>query len=301
MCPPRRRDVLRAAPLAFAAGAGCTTDGLGSTTGTASQSPDRTVAHGDDGTPTGTDTDEGTTLRTETDDPRGSVTREMGESHAAGDGFTVTVERPTVRHGIVEFGTVHPDPLRIEGSQFVVADVAVEGSNTPEVTDLDVAVETDAADRSDRRYVHAERNDEGRQRFGFPVPVDPAPSEAAVVRRPDRGPVVRWPLPDALVTALGRVPDFGVTSFEMPDTAVHESTIETTVGVTNDGERDGRFLAEVGNTSLSDQPEVTADVPVGGTVTVTAEVDAYFVAGDKFEVVLRWAEGIRRRTVRRRG
>lgn len=248
------------------------------------------------GTATGTDT----TTATGTDIvPAGSVTREMGEAYAVDGDPTVTVERPAVRHGVVEFGTVHPDPLWIEGSQFVVADVAVEGRNAPAVTDLDVAVGTDTVDRSRRRYVHAERNTQRRQRFGFPVPTDPAPSEAAVVWRPDRGPVVRWSLPDAPVTALGRAPDFGVTSFAVPETATQESTVEATVAVTNDGDRDGRFLAEVGNTSISDQPEVTADVPVGGMVTVTAEVDAYVVEGDEFGVVLRWAGGTQHRTVRR--
>ncbi|MFB6161523.1 MAG: hypothetical protein ABEJ61_10175 [Haloferacaceae archaeon] len=289
MCPPRRREVLRAAAPALALLGGCTsTDGPG------------TVTDADDTTavPNGAATD--TPTAPPTDGSRETVTRGTGESYDADGGPTVAVSRPAVRHGVVEFGTVHVDPLWEDGAQFAVADVTVEGSNAPDVADLDVAVEADTVDRTGRRYVHAERNAERRQRFAFPVPTDPAPSRAAVVWRPADGPAVRWPLSDALVGALGRAPSFRVRSFDAPDTAAQESTVEATVEVENDGERAGRFLAEVGNASISDQPEVTARVPVGETRRVTGGVDAHFVDGDRFDVVLRWAGGTERRTVRRR-
>lgn len=138
------------------------------------------------------------------------------------------------------------------------------------------------------------------QRFGFPVSADPGPSRAGVVWRPDDGPAVRWRLPDDLVGALGGGPAFAVESFDAPRTAVPDDEFETTLAVRNEGERNGRFLAEVGNALVSDQPEVTVDVSDGETVTRHPTVRAHFGDGDELAVVLRWEGGTERRTVRRR-
>lgn len=210
----------------------------------------------------------------------------------------MTVENVAVRHGVTKFGTVHIDPTWEDGVQFVVADVAVDGGG-PDVADLDVAVETDTLDRSGRIYVHAEANaDETRQRFGFAVPTDPAPSEAALVWRRDDGPAVRWPLDADAVRALGVAPAFAVESFAAPE-ATTGAEIETTLTVRNDGGRDGRFLAEVGDAAMSDQPEFTLDVPAGETATGHPHVPAHFGSDDRLTVVLRWENGSEERRVRR--
>lgn len=226
------------------------------------------------------------------------VTREVGEPYETDAGWAVTVENVAVHHGVRKFGTVHVDPAWEDGAQFVVADVTVDGRG-PDVTDLDVAAETDTVDRSGRIYVHSERNaDETRQRFGFAVPTDPAPSQAALVWRPDDGPTVRWTLSDGTVDALGVAPAFTVESFATPETATG-STFETELTVRNDGGRDARFLAEVGDAAMSDQPEVTLDVPAGETATKRPSVPAHFGDDDEMTVVLRWEGGTTERTVRR--
>ncbi|MFB6156381.1 MAG: hypothetical protein ABEJ34_00880 [Haloferacaceae archaeon] len=200
----------------------------------------------------------------------------------------------------MEFGAAHPDPRWRDGAQFVVADAVVDGDGAPDPAELNLSVRTDTLDRSDRYYVRAEDNeDDRRQRFGFPVPTDPAPSRAWIVWRPEEGPTVRWPLGDDRVAALGAAPTFAVESFETPKTAVPDGDFEVTVTVRNEGDRDGTFLAEAGSAAISDQPEVAVEVPVGETGTGTATVDAYFGDREEMAVVLRWEDGTIRRTVRR--
>ncbi|MFC6988297.1 hypothetical protein ACFQJD_05430 [Haloplanus sp. GCM10025708] len=253
------------------------------------------------GTPTGSQTTgEPTTSPTPptpSETPADDRTRAVGDAYETAEGWTVTVENVAVRHGVRKFGTVHVDPVWADGAQFVVADVVVDGDG-PDVTDLDVAVEVDTLDRSGRIYVHSERNaDETRQRFGYAVPTDPAPERAALVWRPNAGPTVRWALDSAAVRALGAAPEFSVESFTAPETATG-SELETTLTVRNAGERDGRFLAEVGDAAMSDQPEFALDVPAGETATGRPTVSAHF-DDDEVTVVLRWENGTKERRVRR--
>lgn len=251
-------------------------------------------APGGDGRPDGATTDD------PTPPSDGPVRRAPGERHATADGWSLTVSVVGVRHGVVRFGTVHSDPLWESGAQFVVADAVVDGDGAPAPADLRLFARTDTLDRSDRHYVHAGRTaGAGRQRFGFPVPTDPAPARAAVVWRPDEGPAVRWDLDDASVRALGAAPAFDVESFDAPRTAAPDGEFETTLTVRNDGDRDGRFLAEVGNARASDQPQVAVDVPVGEVVTAAPTVRAHFDDRGDLPVVLRWEGGTERRTVRR--
>ncbi|MFB6281387.1 MAG: hypothetical protein ABEH40_05165 [Haloferacaceae archaeon] len=232
----------------------------------------------------------------------GPVRRAPGDRHVTEEGWSLTVAAVGVRHGVVQFGTVHPDPLWRDGAQFVVADAVVAGDGAPDPADLRLFVRTDTLDRSDRYYVHAATDaDDRRQRFGFPVPTDPAPARAGVVWAPAEGPTVRWALPDGLVRDLGVAPAFAVESFDVPETAAPDDEFEAAVTVRNDGDRDGRFLAEVGNGLVSDQPETTLDVPAGGTATARPTVDARFGDRDELPVVLRWEGGTERRTVRRAG
>lgn len=220
-----------------------------------------------------------------------------GESHDA-DGYAVTVSTVGVRHGIAKFGTVHVDPFWTDGAQFLVVDVAVSGDSPPDPADVPVSVAADTLSSSPDRYlVAAETNAETRQRLAFVVPTDPAPSRAVVTFD---GAKARWRVPDDAMTALGRTPSFEIESVSVPDTAAPDTEFPVDLTVTNAGERSGRFLAEVGNGAISDQPEVTTDVPVGESVTVTRSVDASFGESETLTVVVRWEGGVIERTVGRR-
>lgn len=240
-------------------------------------------------------TDSPTTDRTTTTPPAnqsGPMIRQPGEAYETGD-VAVTVSGLAVRHGMVKFGSVHPDPIWKEGFQFLLASVAVEGDEDPAT--LDVTMTADTLDeRPDRYYRFAPDTPESVQPLGFAVPTDPAPSEASIVWHGPRE--VRWRIPDELVTRLGRAPDFSLEGFRAPESAPRGTSLGVTVEVANNGDRDGRFLAELGNAATSDQPEIAVSVPAGETVTSTQSVDARFAEGE-MTVLLRWEGGVQRRTV----
>lgn len=242
-----------------------------------------------------TPTDSPTTDRTTTTSPATQsepIIRQPGEAYET-NGIAVTIEKLAVRHGMVKFGSVHPDPIWKEGSQFVLASVAVEGNEDP--ANLDVTVTADTLDeRPDRYYGFAPDTPESVQPLGFTVPTAPAPSTAAIVWHGPRE--VRWPLPDELVTKLGRAPDFSLEGFQVPKSASPGTSLDVTLEVANKGTRDGRFLAELGDAAMSDQPEIEVPVPAGETVTDTQSVDTHFTEGE-MTVVLRWEDGVQRQTV----
>lgn len=220
------------------------------------------------------------------------VVREPGTAYET-DEFAVTVSDLAVRHGMVTFGSVHPDPLWESGAQFLLATVSVTGEVDP--ANLRVTATADTlSERPDRYYGFAPDASASVQPLGFVVPTDPAPTEAAVVWHGPR--TVRWPVPDELVRALGRAPDFSLKDVSVPESARPGGTLDVTFTVANDGARDGRFLAELGNAAMSDQPEIELAVPAGETVTATRSVEARFVEGE-LTVRFQWEGGVQRYTV----
>lgn len=244
-----------------------------------------------DTTTAATSTDSPTTT-TPTATPSELAVRQPGESFEADD-IAVTVSGLAVRHGMVKAGTVHPDPVWTDGAQSLLADVAVEGEADP--ADINVTATADTLDERPNRYFgFAPDSPKSVQRLGFAIPTDPAPTEASIVWYGPRE--VRWPLPDALVAKLGRAPDFSVEAFEVPDSAQVGTAISVDLKVANTGARDGRFLAELGDAAISDQPEIEVSVPAGETVTVTESIDTRFTEGE-MTVVLRWEGGVQRHTL----
>lgn len=230
---------------------------------------------------------------TPTEPPEEPVSLAPGESFETADGWSLTVELVGVQIAVVRAGTVHSDPVYGDDEQYVVADVATDDG--PDPADLNVFVRTDTQDRSNRRYVRADSNvADLRQRFGYAVPVSPAPSDGAVVWEPDDERGVRWELPADLLDQIARPPAFDLQGFEAEDAPGDE--VEVTLTVANTGEGDGTFVAEVGDAEVSDQPEVFVDVPAGETVTVERRAWAAFV-NDEVTVVVRWRGERLERTV----
>jgi hypothetical protein len=280
--------------------AGCT----GESPGTATATPE-----------TGTDaeTPSGTASRTPTPTPAPApdapTVLDAGEAYE-GDGWTLAVENPRARRGIVEFGTAHPDPRLPADRQFVAFDVGV-GGDGPDPADPCLAARLDGSrpfGTCERRYVHSERNGErdGRavQVTAAPVPLgippDPAAASASVVWRRENGAEVAWRLPDAVLAALRSPPRFEVRSVAAPDAAEPEAEFPVEVAVANVGERDGVFVAEVGPAAMSDQPDFELPVPAGETARTTRQVRAHFPEGeDETTVRLNWDRDALTRTVRR--
>lgn len=222
-----------------------------------------------------------------------------GETYETENDWSVAIETVGVYVSINKFGTVHPDPYYADDAQFVVADAVVSGSNAPDPANLNLFVQTDSLDRSGVTYVAAESNqDDVRQRFGFTVPVSPAPNEGAIVWSRDSERSVRWTLPADVLTAIVEPAEFELHAFDAVDVSGEE--VEVLLKVENVGKSDGRFLAEAGNAALSDQPEIAIEVPRGETVATTRQVNARFRDEDEMTVVLRWRDTVLERTIQRK-
>ncbi len=279
MSSPSRRAVLGA--LASVPVTGCL-EMVGPTTQT-------TPTDRPGGTATPTADDEATTA---TPTPSGPVRRQPGDAYETNE-LSVTVSDLAVRHGMVTFEGVHPDPKWVEGAQFLLATLGVDGEQDPAT--LDVTATANTLDgRPDRYAGFAPDAPESVQPLGFALPTDAGISEAAVVWNGPRE--VRWPLPDDLVAKLASAPEFSLDGFRVPETAREGVAIDVELDVTNTGDRDGHFLAELGNGAISDQPEIEVAVPAGETVTASRPVEARFFDG-AMDVVCRWEAGVRHRPV----
>jgi hypothetical protein len=257
------------------------------------------------GTP-GTPTDGPATTGTPTTTDPGPTALDAGEAYDAGE-WSLTVQNPAARRGVVEFGTTHPDPLLPPDRQFVVVDVAVEGDG-PDPAGACLAARLDERrpfETCRRHYVAADRNgtagDRSVQVTALPVPLDVGDAgEASVVWRRDAGDEAVWRLPGSVLADLSAPPAFEVRSFTVPETARPETEFEATVAVANAGARDGVFVGELGTAALSDQPDFELPVPAGETVETTRAVEPFFSDGaDAVEVRLGWDRGEAVRTVRR--
>lgn len=206
----------------------------------------------------------------------------------------VTVANTRLQVAVVTYGT-HSDVRYVDGGQFLIVRVSSEAKS---VRGLRLGAVTGASARlSDARRLNRRELSPTESDVAFPLPVAETDSAAVVWHRPDERDV-RWELPDDVVADLADAPDFEVRSFEVPDVAKDGEVIEATVEVVNVGDQDGTFIAELGSAAISDQGEVSVEVPAGETVALTSNVDADFGESDELTVVLRWRETVRR-TVKR--
>ncbi|MEF8800361.1 MAG: hypothetical protein V5A38_04255 [Halolamina sp.] len=219
---------------------------------------------------------------------------EPGESYTT-DGGEVVVADPAVRNSIVSRSvagsSTHPDVGAHKGAQFLV--VRLSGAPAEEF-----AVEADGQAIDGNRYEPIEP-DAGLT--AFQVTVIEADTAAVVWTGGDEP--VRWELPDPVVDAIGKLPKFELREFTMSDSVSPGEPIETTLTVANVGERDGRFLAELGAVVMSDVGEVWFDVPQGETVTAEFSLTPSIYtpmdgSGDELTVVCDWGSDRAERTVK---
>lgn len=243
-----------------------------------------------------------------------NVHLEPGEWFETDRGRAIALEHVRVHRSVAYFGGVHTDVIAEDGVQYVVVEVAFQKANegtetatadptTTELMPLDGMDFVTLVDGEPNPAGSPVRNVVLRSRYGqsnlvgFPVPVEPAPGSVSLGWMVSDERTVYWDLgPDALAT-LARSPAFEVRSFEVPERATPEERIEVSVTVANVGERDGTFVAELGNAAISDQPEIFLDVPAGETVTHTGSIRADAPGRDEMPVRLDWGAGSMERTV----
>lgn len=236
--------------------------------------------------------------------PPGTVALDVGETHEAPDGTTVTVRDVRVRKLLrsTSVGSpTHVDVACLPDHQFAVVDAeATDAAGDPILPDVRFALVADGVryPRPDRHWYWAvPPGSHDRPGFpAFPVPVADAAGAAVVWRR---DPPVRWTLPADTVEQFGRAPAFAVRSFETPDAVARGGVFEVAFAVANAGGRDGRFVAELGAGVISDHDEVVVDVPHGTERTFAETVDPVYVEeADEVGVTFDWGCGRLRRTVR---
>lgn len=240
-------------------------------------------------------------------EPTLATPTETGRTREVADGATATVAPVGVRRLVRTFevdSPVHVDVAGAANRQFLVAVVTVRDDGTPTTPDGEsppVGVSVDGRrDPEGPPYIVGDRYGwtAGGTALAFPVPVE-SPDAAAVVWGSPGDVDARWPLSDALLARMGRAPAFEVTAFEVPDRVEAGTRFPVRVAVGNDGDRDGRFLAEFGARVVSDVGEVAFPVPAGETVErcLLADAPEYTEDSGTFPVVLDWGVDRRRESV----
>jgi len=102
----------------------------------------------------------------------------------------------------------------------------------------------------------------------FRVPLETAAVSGRVRWATDDAVILDRPLPSRTLSALRNPPEFVVQSFRVPPEVREERDVVAAIDVENVGDGDGRFLAELGSTVFSDQPEIEAVVPAGRRATI---------------------------------
>jgi hypothetical protein len=179
---------------------------------------------------------------------------------------------------------VHPSVLRDAGAwrslavpdgQFVVVDVTTGGPMPDRPDGLDLRGTVDGEPVADGEPVLVAEDGAGgpfdpgqwdRRSLAFPFPA--AATDRASIRWSVSGRTVRWPLGEAVRTALAAEP-----AFRLSEAGVRrvEEGVELALTVANDGARDARFQARVSFETIHDASSVVAlDVPAGGTTSYRA-------------------------------
>lgn len=214
-----------------------------------------------DDTSTGTTADgDVTTTATPPDTPQGRRVS-MGEQASVGD-TRVTVANPRVRTAVVSRGA----HIRVvaDAGQYVVVEVTTDGDGVnPRNLGLQSAVDGSVVENGDPLSTTA-----GPNSYAFPFPAEQ--TESAAIRTTADGSQVAWTLPATIRETLAVEPLFAVTSIAV-SRRDGERVLELTVS--NDGDRDGRFVAQVSLEGFSGGHVIEFSVPAGGTHEFTGRPD----------------------------
>ncbi|QPV62359.1 hypothetical protein I7X12_16690 [Halosimplex litoreum] len=117
--------------------------------------------------------------------------------------------------------------------------------------------------------VYTDERREGALRFDVPT----VETESAALAVDGR----RYPLSGSDVTELASAPDLSLSSVSIPEPIPADGSIELGVTATNDGDREGRFLAGFRHSGLPKRVDVT--VPPGETASNSVRYDVFYDEG----------------------
>jgi hypothetical protein len=120
--------------------------------------------------------------------------------------------------------------------------------------------------------VYTDEHREGALRFD--VPTVETDSAALVVEGR------RYPLSASDVEELASAPDLSLSSVSVPESVPADASIELGVTATNDGDREGIFLAGFRHSGLPKTIDVT--VPAGETVSKSIRYDVFYDEGSMY-------------------
>lgn len=180
----------------------------------------------------------------------------MGRSLTVGD-TRLTVGNPRVRKGVFGIG-MHDPRVEATAGQFVVADVTVDGRSPDRLDEVTVASVAGGSVLPGGEGVATIHDGV----FAFPFPAEHHDSAAIGWQTEKR--TVYWTLPGTVRDALAAEPTFRIDGFALPRRD-GELLLELTVA--NDGDRDGRFIAEVSILNFSRNGTIEFPVPAGGSRT----------------------------------
>ncbi len=220
----------------------------------------------EDGSPSDT-TPTGTTTTTP---PAGTTSPPPTGTTETPDGSSL--QGVSVHQSVAKRGTVHTD---VASGVFVVATFVDDGATSRSGTTLVL----DGASHDPVDWVVPAPD--GEVAAGFEFPTDGVDAG---------GGRIEWgsastSLSEATLARLRSPPQFSVREFSVPDAAPVRSDVTAEFIVENTGESDGRFLAELGTLALSDQSEITVEVPAGERATATQSVTLFREHGEETVVL----------------
>lgn len=242
--------------------------------------------------PTDDPSDAGRTDADPTD--AGPTTADRPERVTTGDGHVVDLGTIDVQASILVMG-VHTDVRAHNGTSFLRLPVTLEDADGSPITAPDPyekiressSVRLDAGAHA--QVVYDRTNEGPGVVLALAVPVGEYDDGEFRVGL-GGGDAVHVPIPADALSAIADPAAFEVTSFEVEE-PVEGETLEATVTVENVGGTAGRFLAELGPTSVSDSPEVTFDVGAHEEVREDVSV-AFTVPSDSDEATIRLEWGV---------
>ncbi|WP_435361221.1 hypothetical protein [Haloarchaeobius sp. DFWS5] len=220
------------------------------------------------------------------------------------DGPTLVLDSLTVRRHTTR-AAQHIDVVADPDSQYVVVDLDIvsAGSNVSDESAVTVSDRDDLdaveyavvldGDRYDDWFDNMHPAEISRH-ISIPVPTGIAPESGEFELSLGGGQSSRTTISKTHLGRIAQVPRFTLDEFTAE---AGNATVQVTLTVTNEGDRGGRFLADLGPSTMSDRPEISFGVPPGETVTQQESIGIDAGGADEMTIICEWGDERHSRTV----